>query len=63
MPRGPPTGEQQLVLRGHSSGVTSVSFSPDSMTLISGGADQSVRQWNGRTGQQLATLQVREGWL
>ncbi len=49
------------MLRGHSSGVTSVAFSPDSMTLVSGGADNSVRQWNARTGQQLAMMQVRPG--
>lgn len=39
------TGELIQTLSGHSKGVTSVVFSPDSQTLISGSNDKTVRIW------------------
>ena len=49
------TGEQLRALTGHTSGVASVSFSPDGSTLAGGSADK-VRLWDVSTGEQLQTL-------
>ena len=45
------------LLRGHTGYVSSIAFSPDSKTLISGGYDNTVRLWNVRTGTLLHTLE------
>ena len=41
----PSTGELIQTLSGHSRGVSSVVFSPDSQTLVSGSHDKTVRIW------------------
>lgn len=41
-----------LILEGHTGPVLSVAYAPDSRTLASGGADQSVRLWDITTGRQ-----------
>jgi WD40 repeat protein len=41
----PSSGEQLLVLRGHSALVASVVFSPDGSKLASISADRTVRVW------------------
>ena len=45
------------LLTGHTSYVNSVAFSPDGKTLVSGGADSTVRLWNVRTGEVWHTLE------
>src|SRR6476660_3793332 len=42
--------------RGHSHGVWSVAFAPDSLTLASGGVDRLVRLWDIETGRLLRSL-------
>jgi eukaryotic-like serine/threonine-protein kinase len=51
------TGTRRLpILRGHFSGVPSLSLSPDGRTLVTHGADSSVRFWNVATGTEVLTL-------
>jgi WD40 repeat protein/serine/threonine protein kinase len=66
------TGQLVKTLRGHAGGVTSLSFSPDGETLISGSGAQwhedrkqeipasenSVRVWNVQSGEQESRLNV-----
>jgi WD40 repeat protein len=42
------TGEEVLTLKGHGSGVSCVTFSPNGHQLISGGEDGRVKIWDAR---------------
>ena len=50
------TGENIKTLTGHTSGVSSVAFSPDGETLASGSQDGTVRFWDAQTGENIKTL-------
>ena len=51
------TGEANLVLIRHSSGVKSVAFSPDGTRVVSGSNDTTVRIWNVNTGEMERVLE------
>lgn len=50
------TGEELTKLVGHTDGVLSVSYSPDGQTLVTAGADGTLRRWDSMTGHLLMTI-------
>lgn len=57
------TFSQDKVLRGHSSWVYSVSFSPDGNLVASGSKDRSVKIWDANKGVLLHTLTGHQNWV
>jgi WD40 repeat protein len=55
------TGQQLVILKGHSGWIWSIAFSPDGQTIASGSFDASVKLWDATTGQCLTTLQGHTG--
>ena len=53
--------EGMNTLTGHSSGVMSVSFSPDGARIVSGSDDNTVRVWDAVTGRIINTLTGHNG--
>ncbi|KAG5716196.1 hypothetical protein E4T56_gene10766 [Termitomyces sp. T112] len=49
-------GAQLQEINGHTNQVTSVAFSPDGKSIVSGSFDQSVRVWEASSGAQLKKL-------
>ncbi|NCQ94376.1 MAG: hypothetical protein GPJ13_04130, partial [Microcystis aeruginosa W11-06] len=50
-------------LEGHDSVVTSVNFSPDGKTLVSGSRDKTIKLWNVETGQEIRTLKGHDDYV
>ncbi|MEH1935981.1 MAG: serine/threonine-protein kinase [Nostoc sp.] len=50
-------------LKGHSSDVNSVAFSPDGKTLASGSDDKTIKLWNLASGQEIHTLEGNSDWI
>jgi len=51
------TGAHLRTIEGHTSLVTSVTFSPDGQTIASGSNDETIRLWNAATGAHIRTLE------
>jgi WD40 repeat protein len=49
-------GKERAVLTGHTDGITSLAFSGDGATIVSGSNDQTVRLWLAASGKELGTL-------
>ena len=49
------------ILQGHTGGVTALAFSPDGRSLVSGATDESIRWWDGRSGEFLQVLDGHRG--
>jgi WD40 repeat protein len=50
------TGDEMLSLKGHTSSVRSVAFSPNGQRLVSGSDDKTVKMWDAQTGREILTL-------
>ncbi|MEH2069954.1 MAG: serine/threonine-protein kinase [Nostoc sp.] len=50
-------------LKGHSSDVNSVAFSPDGTTLGSASDDKTIKLWNLATKQEIRTLEGHSNWI
>ncbi len=55
------TGQMVHILKGHTLGITSVAYSRDGITAITGSYDKTARLWDIKTGQQLHILQGHSG--
>ena len=65
MPLASPTHTQNLLatLKGHSSYVYSVSFSPDGQVLASGSVDKTIKLWDVGSRREIATLKGHSSYV
>ena len=52
------SGECCHQLLGHKKSVTTVAFSPDGEIIASGSVDETIKLWDVKTGECLATLEI-----
>jgi WD40 repeat protein len=57
------TGERILKLKGHTSPLLDMAFSPDGSLIATGSVDGSARIWAAGTGRKLLTLEGHGGWV
>ncbi|NJK76721.1 MAG: WD40 repeat domain-containing protein [Microcoleus sp. SU_5_6] len=63
MPARAPTWKCVRTLVGHSQAVTSVAFSPDGATLVSGSEDKTIEMWKVEAGKRWYTLTGHSDWV
>lgn len=56
-------GDELATLEGHTNVVTSVKYTPDGNSLLSGSWDGTVRLWQSRTGVHLRTWSQSTDWI
>jgi len=54
-------GQELLSLKGHTSVVSSVAWSPDGKRILSGSGDNTLKVWDAETGQELLSLKGHTG--
>lgn len=57
------SGDELCELRYPVAAVHSVAFSPDGLSIATGGADESVRIWDARTGQERSAFKGHTGFI
>ncbi|MEH2238817.1 serine/threonine-protein kinase [Nostoc sp.] len=66
-PKSPKSGSENPFvpksLKGHSSDVNSVAFSPDGTILASGSDDKTIKLWNLASEKQIQTLEGHSDWI
>jgi WD40 repeat protein len=55
------TGKELATLKGHTSYLLIIAFSPDGKTLASGGGEHEIKLWDMETGKERATLKGHTG--
>ena len=50
-------------MKGHTSGVSSVAFSPDGTRIVTGSGDKTAKVWDARTATLLLELKGHTGGL
>ena len=63
VPAASSRGALRATLKGHTTGVYHVAFSPDGQLLASSGFDQKIILWDVATGQQRQVLPVATVWI
>ena len=55
------SGQEMLILKGHTDRVETLAFSPDGSRIASAGWDQTVKIWDAVTGREIRTLRGHVG--
>ncbi len=55
------TGKEQAAAGGHRSGVSAVVVSPDGRSIVTRGADNTIRRWNATSGQEVGQFSEPKG--
>jgi WD40 repeat protein len=50
-------------LKGHSSDVNAIAFTPDGKTIVTGSDDKTIKLWSLATGEEIRTLKKHSNWV
>jgi WD40 repeat protein len=57
------SGKQLRAFAGHTAAVTSVAFSPDCKSLLTGSQDKTAALWDAASGERIRTFQGHTNWV